>query len=132
MNTCKNCNRKIVEDHTVYTDYFQEKKEDGIYTLCEDCYVKEAKQYIEDVQPKCECGAPLVLHFEDNIEELKFMGVAEHIINLTCSTVRDAIINDEFSEDELEELEEEHIINSMLYTHDVPDEAMIIGGPDPE
>jgi hypothetical protein len=118
MNTCKNCQKSITEDETVYTDYFQVKKGVPVYTLCGDCYLKEVHQYLAEEKPTCGCGAPEVLVFEDDPQEVIDMGIAEALLNLECSEIHKRR-KAGASEEELEEMENDHTVYG-LYTYDVP------------
>lgn len=119
MNTCKNCNKQIADHETVKTDYFQTEKGVPVYTLCGDCYLEEAKKYIAEEKPICDCGAPLVLTFEDDPQEIIGMGIDDALISLTCSEVQKKR-KAGASYEEIEAMEDEHEVDFLLYTYDVP------------
>jgi len=125
MNSCKTCKVNLNENETIYTDYFQVHGEGAeVYTLCGQCYLKEVKKYLEEEKPLCVCGAPEVLLYGDDEEEIIDMAIHEGLLNLTCSEVYKGIQEDKYTDEVLEELSNDHIIDSMLYIRWYTDEEM--------
>jgi|GEM_PF-2261692 len=125
MSICENCNAKLAENETIYTDFFQVYGADAkVYTLCGKCYLDDVQKYLEEQKPKCICGAPEVLLYENDEEEIIGMAIHEGVINLICSKMQNGLKEDLYSEEELETLEGNHEFESMHYIRWYSDEEM--------
>lgn len=120
MEKCDKCQTEMHEE-AIPTDYFQVHGDQGkLIHVCGDCYLALAKQFVEEEHDHCQCGAKLVFAYGDDYEEIIGMGRMEWILPLICSEAKKLID----AGAEREDLEEEHEVDYMLYTYNVPDDAM--------